>query len=259
MKRRFNQSQRLKADARMSSRALNTLVLGNKRVKEGTSYGVNEKSIALKRNFLERLKLKTREARSTFKKSKSIKQTVKTFLRVDLTGQYRSGFLSDEMDGVDRGQIKIIKKRGNYYKNRKDYRGNLIHELVHSMNLPKNNFSANAFQSYFKRGKIQTDLSSETLVKNARRIKIALKESYFSEHEINKKGLSQANVGEYIGDFAVRLETKLDQPGLGIIYIREVMFGKDPVRTISKISKGHFNHELVLWKKANPRFAKLLK
>ena len=111
MKKRFNQNQRLKADARISSRALNILAIDTKKFKKGTTYSVSEKNVSLKRSFLERLKLKSKDAKSTFKKSKSIKQTIDTFLDTDLQGYYERGFLSDEKDGIDRGKITIKKKR----------------------------------------------------------------------------------------------------------------------------------------------------
>lgn len=255
-KRVFSDQNRLRADARMTSKAINTLMIGREGLAKDR-FGVQEKNVFLRKNVRKRIGAKIRSFKETKKDSNNILKAIKSFLKTDLQGQYESGFLTDEIfEKQDRGKINITKKRKNYYSNKKHYRGILAHELIHSMHLPRENIVANAVESYLTRKK--RNYKTQEITSLVKKLKQALKQTNDSEYSRGSKKFSESQTGNIIGILATELETKIKISGSGLFFIREINFGKDPVITISKMAKGQYNNEIRKWQKLNPRFVKIL-
>jgi hypothetical protein len=262
-KKIFSNQNRLRADSRMASIGLNSLLTGKKEVRPEMRLGVPEERVFLKRNLRDNLRVKIINTREHSRHTKNPFKLLKTFFKSKLRGKYTSGHLSDEIvEKQDRGKISITKKRGKYYKNRREYRSILFHELVHSMHLPNELMISNSLEKYFDLvGKKTRRMSSKEIIELAiktQELKKKFDGTNIAEYSRNGKKMSWSKIGFNFGIIAINLDKATRKKGMGLIFLREISFDNNAQKVISKISSGYFDAELREWKKMNPRLTKLL-
>lgn len=259
----FSDQSRLRADARMISKAINTLYQGKKGIKQGERYGVSENQVALKKSLRAQLRNKTSSAIETFKVTKNPLKSIRAFSKETNIGEYRNGPMTDEIiEKRDNGKIRITKKRGNYYKNRKSYRAALAHEFFHSTHLPPNNVGAHAFENYIENrlNKKRTKRTPKEIVDRAIALEIILKKfSKMKLGEYERVGkTSLKSIGTELGEIASDIESQTRKRGAGLFFLREVLNGRKSSRTISRISSGELDRKIKEWSDMNPRIARML-
>ncbi len=262
-RRKFSNQSRLMADARMLSKGINTLYQGKIETNPSERYGANESQVVLKRSLKSQLRCKISSAIETSKITKNPLKIISAFIREQNIGEYRNGPVAEEgYEKRDNGRIRITKKKGTYYKNRKKYRAALMHEFFHSTHIPPNDVGAHAFENYLenKLNKSKLKRTSQDIVNRAIALEILLKklnEMKLGEYETKNK-MSPAKVGEELGIIANDIELQTGKRGSGLFFLKEILIGKSATHTISRISKNEFDKEIRAWLKMNPRLARLL-
>ena len=157
-------------------------------------------------------------------------------------------------------------------------RKTLSHELIHSMNLSKNDLvTATAFAKYFedalkrKPQKISTfpvtaqeaSLIEKAFTKHVKRIinqKVGMakdtvqadKIAYDTEHKPIILRQSFSDIGNSLGEIALMIEEKTKIAGAGAVLITEVSQGKKLKAVMRGILRGQYRERILGWIKENP-------
>jgi hypothetical protein len=252
----FSDQSRLRADARMASRALTTLQAS----KNSESTAVMPGNVFLTRNLKRRFGFKIENAKREYKKSRNIFSTMREFLRKsNVFGHYEStGHFGDDFRPI--GKVRITKKKGRYYKNRKGYRSSLFHEVFHSMQMGSGETFANAIDTYMenseKRRRSLKQVSSDAKKLSAATQK--LKQLEINEYDSSTIGVSPHQIGGALGYIARELERISGKNGQGLFFLRDVEKGKNAEQAIGKLLNGGYEAELKNWLKLNPRMKRII-
>ena len=259
----FSNQNRLRADTRMVSKGINTLYQGRIGSISTERYGVSENQVSLKKSLKAQLRTKFLSAVEISKQTKNPLKIISIFFRESNIGEYKNGPLTDEIvEKRDTGNIRITKKRGQYYKNRKGYRAALIHEFFHSTHIAPNNVGAHAFENYIENrlNKKRKKRTPKEIVDRAIALEIILKKfSKMKLGEYERVGkTSLASIGTELGEIASDIESQTRKRGAGLFFLKEVLNGRKAAFTISRISRGELDRKINNWVSMNPRLARML-
>lgn len=229
--KKFYDQKRLRADSRMLSKGINTLYQGRTGINPTERYGVSEGQVALKRSLRTQLRVKISATKEILRTTKNPVEIVKTFLKTKSEGQYKTGPLIEEgFEKGDSGKITITKKRKKYYKNINHYRPVLTHELVHSIHLPSNDASANAFESYLIKSlkKSKRKLDSRQIANRSFKLEKISKKLYEQNAKKYEKidNVSLSDVGNSFGKIAFKIENQTRKPGAELFFLKKILNGK---------------------------------